>query len=74
MLNHPQEDFIPVISLMPQIERASACKCNPMNGVRKSEALCTYMLIYISLIGSLEDYIFFFFSCGRGSRSAVVIS
>lgn len=34
---------------MPQIEEYS-CQNNPINGVRKSEALCTYRLIYIHLI------------------------
>lgn len=37
----------------------------------KVEALCTYMLIYISVVGSLEDYILFFLREGDLQQSEV---
>lgn len=55
-----QENFIPVTSLMSQIERALACKRHPTNGVRESEALCAYVLIYIHLVGSFWTIVSFF--------------
>lgn len=66
-----QENFIRVMSLMSQIERALVCKLNLTNGVRESEALCAYVLIYIHLVGSLDDCILFLGV--EGGRSIAVV-